>query len=281
MKKTLHRLLSASLLSGVVLLTFFIALLIWGAWNDEWSGFNNSKSVSDGVCNVAIIPIEGDIVPFSGPEGADGTAEYATTNPEKVLTALRKAESDPYIEAVLIRIDSGGGSPVASEVIASAFKATALPTVALIREMGTSGAYLAATGADTIYASAFSDVGSIAVTMSYLENVEQNKQEGLDFVALASAPYKDYGNPNVALTAAERAIVERDLAIYHQEFVRQVAENRQLALEVVTKLADGSSMPGSMALENGLVDALGGQADTRAWFAEQLGVSEEEVIFCE
>lgn len=255
------------------LAVFAAGLWIWGAWHDEWSGFNASLEYSDGWCNIAVIPLTGDIVPGSGLDGETGG--------DDVLASLRMAEADTDVYGVLLRIDSGGGSAAASEQIANALKASSLPSVALIREIGTSGAYLAATGADRVYVSEFSDVGGIGVTMSYLENVRQNEEDGIDFVSLASAPYKDYMNPNMPLTSEERAILERDLSIYHDVFVRQVAENRGLPIEDVRRLADGASMPGSLALESKLVDALGGQDDTRTWFAEQAGINAEDVIFCE
>ena len=98
---------------------------------------------------------------------------------------------------------------------------------------------------------------------------------------LSSAPFKDYGDPNKPLTAAERALFERDLKIYHEEFVRQVAKNRNMPVEEVAKLADGSSMQGTLALERGLIDALGNQAATRAWFAKQLDLTIPDIQFCE
>ena len=266
------------------LAAFWIGLGMWGDWHDEWSGFNAQFTVSDGSCNVAIVPIVGDIMtlPNTGRDPADPQADaYPIANVDDVLYQLRLAESDPYVEGILVIIDSLGGSPVASEMLADAIKASPLPVAALIRDYGTSGGYLAATGADTIFASLLSDVGSIGITMSYLENVEQNTEEGLRYVQLSSAPFKDYGDPNKPITAAERALFERDLKIYHDEFVRQVAKNRNMPVEEVAKLADGSSMPGALALEHGLIDALGNQDSTRAWFAKELGLAAPDIAFCE
>lgn len=152
---------------------------------------------------------------------------------------------------------------------------------AVIREYGTSGGYLVATGADVIFASPFSDVGGLGITMSYLEQTEKNAQDGVRYVPLASAPFKDYGNPNKPLTATERMLIERDLKIYHEHFVQEIAENRNLPIEQVAKLADGSSVPGSLALQNKLIDAIGDQETARAWFAEELDLPPEEVEFCE
>src|SRR3989344_1171382 len=179
----------------IVLAAFWAGLWVWGDWHDEWSGFNAQFTVSGGSCNVAIVPIVGDITTIPYPEGAtmDPASQYPIAVADDILYQLHLAENDPNIEGILVRIDSLGGSPVASEILADAIKASPLPIAALILEYGTSGGYLAATGADTIFASSLSDVGSIGITMSYLENVEKNRKEGLRYVPLSSAPFKDYG----------------------------------------------------------------------------------------
>jgi protease-4 len=270
------------ILAIILIITFFICLWVWGSWHDEWSGFNASIAISDGFCNIAIIPIVGDVIPFAGADqDGSGSTPPPSTNPDDTLAALRAAEDDPNIRGVLVRVDSSGGSPVAAEIIANGLKHASLPLAALVREMGASAAYLAATGAKTIIASPFSDIGSIGVTMSYIDNSAQNAKEGLQYIPLTSAKFKDYGDPNKLLTADERTLLERDLKIYHEQFVKEVAENRNLSIEQVSKLADGSSMPGALALENKLIDALGDQETARAWFAEQLEIPLEEVTFCE
>ena len=282
--QTKEKLIVITLWALAIIVVFAVGLRIFGSWHDEWSGYNRSTVISDGSCNIAVIPITGDIIPYAG-ANKDGmtydTDLPPTANPDDVLATLRSAESDPNVLGVLARIDSGGGAPVASEVIANGFKNSSLPVVALIRETGTSGAYLLATGAETIIASPFSDVGSIGITMSYLENTAKNTNEGLQYVSLASAKFKDYGSPDKPLTSLERDLIERDLKIWHDYFVKEVAENKNLPIEQVAKLADGSSMPGSLALENNLIDALGDRETARAWFAEQLEISLEEVVFCE
>lgn len=265
----------------IIIIFFFIGLWGYGVWHDEWSGYNASWEISDGVCNIAVASVNGGITTMGGATTTEGEEDSSITNADDVLSLLRSAEADPNVLGVIVNIDSLGGAPVASELIANALKSLSLPTVALIREYGTSGGYLAATGADTIIASPFSDVGSIGVTLSYLENWEKNAKEGLRFVSLSSGKYKDYGNPDKPLTAEERALLERDLKIYHDQFIKEVSENRNLPIEDIAKLADGSSMPGELALKNKLIDALGDQETARAWFAKELGMSSEKIIFCE
>src|SRR3989344_2683468 len=266
------------------LIAFVVGLWIFGLWHNEWSGYNAGAkmAISDGLCNIAVMPILGNIIPYAGADNdGSGNEMSPSINPDDFLEIVSMAERDKDILGFFLRIDSGGGSPVASETIANAVKNISLPTVALIREIGASGAYLIATGADGIIASPFSDIGSIGMTMSYLENTEKNAKNGLRYVSLASARFKDYGSPDKPLTFAERSLLERDLKIYHDHFVKMVSKNRNLPIEQVAKIADGSSMPGALALENKLIDFLGDQETARDWFAEKLEISSKEVIFCE
>ncbi len=282
--KVLQDVVRIALIATVGIAAFAISLSIWGGWHDEWSGYNASGRISDGYCNIAVIPIVGSIIPYNGADKDGMTMESdlaPTTNPDDFSYMVRASEADPNILGILVRIDSSGGTPAASEVMAEALKAAAVPVAALIREVGASGAYLAATGADTIIASPMSDVGGIGVTMSYLQNTGQNRTEGIDFISLASAPFKDTGNPNKPFTAQDRALLERDLGIYHKQFVSEVAANRNMSTQEVDKLADGATMPGTMALSAGLIDTLGDKETSREWFAQQLDVSEEDIHFCE
>jgi protease-4 len=272
-------LLKSLAVSIALILCFYLCLKIWGTWHDEWSGYNASLYVSDGYCNIAVIPVVGDITTLDPIPEEGGTVAY--TNADAVAAQIRYAEYDPNILGMLVRIDSYGGYPAASEVVAHAVKNSPLPSVGLIREAGTSGGYLVATGADTIIASPFSDVGGIGITMSYLENWKQNQDSGLNWVSLTSAPFKDYGSPDKPLSDAERKLLERDLGIWHDYFVSSVAENRKLPAEEVARLADGSSMPGKLALEHKLIDALGNQETARTYFAQTLDMPVEDVVFCE
>lgn len=178
-------------------------------------------------------------------------------------------------------IDSLGGAPASAEAIAGAMKASRLPTVALIRAYGVSAAYLIATGADHIIASPFADVGDIGITSSYLEYTQQNEDSGITFVELTSAPFKDYGNPNKPLTSEERELMERDLRYSHEEFIAQVAANRAISIEDIERIADGSSMPGKLALEHRLIDELGDRETARGWFAQTLQKDPADIVFCE
>ncbi len=125
-----HPLFIITFSATIALITFSIGIHTWGTWYDEWSGYNASISVSDGVCNVAIIPVTGAI--YTDEPTHDGSEYASVANADDVVSMMRAAEYDPSIFGMVVRIDSPGGGPVASEVIADAIKQSSLYSVALI-----------------------------------------------------------------------------------------------------------------------------------------------------
>ena len=233
------------------------------------SDSNVASSVSedyDANCNAIGIEIRGCILTYR-PDSADnilGSEEDSCdtiTSSEYVVSKLKDATGNPEIKAVVLEIDSGGGSPVGAEEIAAAVKALGKPSIAWVRGSAYSAAYLVASAADTIIASKSSDIGSIGVTMSYVDNAKQNIKDGLTYNQLTTGKYKDTGTPDRALTADERSLIQRDLDIILENFIQAVATNRNLSVAKVTALADGATMLGRMALRNGLIDQLGTQEE--------------------
>lgn len=227
-------------------------------------------------CNVASVKLYGDVVYYPNESSGAGTSASGDgsldqTAAEDVRQQIESADADPSIKAILLQVDSLGGDPVAGEDIASALKHANKPTVALVGDYGTSAAYWAMTGAQTIFASANSSVGDIGITESYLQQTQQNKQNGLQFVSLTAGQYKDMGNPDAPLTAAEKTLMQRDLNITYQNFIQAVAQNRNLSVASVTALANGSSMLGKMALQNGLIDKIGNIYDVESYLADKVG----------
>lgn len=250
-----------------------VSIVFIFAFIDSWYKL---ETVSDGSCNIAVLPIEGVILPFYGFD------DYPLAiTPGSVRDFVSKAEDDINIKGLLLEINSPGGTPVAAEQISNYINDSSLPTVSLIGDVGASGAYLVAASTETIIASAMSDVGSIGVTMSYLENTAKNEEEGISFVELTSGKFKEAGNPNRELSEEERALFEADLKIVHDEFVRQIAELRNKSVEEIQALADGSSMPGIKAMEKGLIDQIGNRTTAKEAFSGKLGLGVDEIVFCE
>jgi signal peptide peptidase SppA len=240
-------------------------------------------SLTGGECSIAVVQIKGDIEGYASvaqDEFSFLSSGY-TTNPDALEAVLKEIENDSSIDGVLFDIDSGGGSPIGGERMAEQVYALDKPTVALIGDVGASAAYLISSAADYIIASPFSSVGSIGVTMSYLSYAQQNADSGVEYVALTSAPYKDYGNENKDLTQEERGLLERELTIAHKYFVDLVTFYREFeSADVVDAVADGATRAGADALDAGLVDELGGVDAVKAYFAQQLGKEEKDITLC-
>ena len=236
-----------------------------------------SDEPSDNSCNVQGIELRGDLVTYIPVSNIaeDGSQLNDETASDYILATIEEAEANEEIKAIILEIDSYGGSAVAAEEVANALKRAKKPTVVFVRSAATSAAYWAASGADTIFASSLSDIGSLGVTMSYLDNTEKNAKDGLTYNSLSVGKFKDYGDPNKPLTTEERKLIMRDLQINHNIFIKAISENRNLPIDKVKLLADGSSMPGEMALESGLIDKIGGYYDAQVYLNELIGEKAE------
>jgi protease-4 len=225
-------------------------------------------------CSVAYIPVHGELVTYVPASESTTTGDaYDQTASEDVTRSIRTADADPEIKGIVLEIDSPGGSPVAGEEIQAALKQSSKPTVALIRDEGDSAAYLAASGADAIFASAFSDVGDIGITQSYVDSSKQDAENGLTFNQLSVGKYKDMFNTDKPLTPDERALAMKELQIDYNVFVDIVAENRGMSTDTALSLSDGSSFTGQEAVQNGLIDRIGNIDDVRAYLSDKLGAN--------
>lgn len=258
-------------------------------------------------CNVAYIKLHGEVVTYIAPpadvatstvytylsfppsdatstDTSDPTAPPDTsvaaldqTASEDVTQAIRQAAANPSIKAIVLEVDSYGGSPVGGQEMELALKHAQKPTVALIRESGDSAAYMTATGADIIFASIFSDVADIGITQSYVDNAKQDVANGLTFNQLSIGKYKDMFNPDKPLTADERTLAMKELQVGYDNFVKIVAENRHLSISKVTALANGATMTGEEGVQAGLVDKIGDVDDVRSYLSGEL---KQKTVIC-
>lgn len=292
--RNLKKLSLKKLAKGLAIFLIFLAVIITikdeimyefklGPFAEEESasGETVTSETEEGKadCNAKGIELHGDVVTYIAPNSLDkdGNPLNDETASENVIYQINEAEADDTIKAIILEVDSYGGSAVAAEEMANALKRATKPTVVLVRTAAASAAYWASTGANVIFASSLSDIGSIGVTMSYLDNTKKNDNEGLTYNSLSTGKFKDYGNPDKILTEEEKVLVMRDLNITHNMFVKAVADNRNLDINKVKAIADGSSMPGEMALENGLIDKIGGMEEVKEYLKNKIG---EEVNVC-
>jgi protease-4 len=224
--------------------------------------------------NVAVIPIDGMIA-------TDGDNWMPAVKSASIVEQIEKADKNNEIKAILLEINSPGGTPVATDEIAGAIKAANKTTVAVIRETGASGAYWIATAADKIFANRMSVTGSIGVQASRLEYYGLLADYNITYRQLISGRLKDAGTPLRQMTAEEKQLFQQLLDGLHEEFISAVAENRNLPKEKVRELATGFVYLGSEAKELGLVDELGGKREALKYIEKELNITAEPVEYKE
>lgn len=210
------------------------------------------------MSKIAIIPIKGTIV--SERSRAPGMKTTSSLDIVPLLAEIRKSKA---IKALVLEINSPGGTPFSCEEIAQAIKSVNKPTVAWIREVAASGGYWIATAADSIVAGTLSTVGSVGV-ISIRPNVSELLEKiGVDIDAVASGVHKMLGLPFKPLSPEEkqedRQRREEEIRIIQQSFIREIQGKRQLREDVIKEISSGKTYLGQEAKDLGLVDELGGR----------------------
>lgn len=252
---------------------------ITNSYQDE-SGdvISDSDDYSDGDCTVKAIELHGELLTYIPPHSENDTYfNYDVISSDLITNLIREANDDEDIKAIMIEVDSGGGSGVAGEEISNAIKNSEKPVVAFIREIGASASYWAVSGADKIFASKNSSVGSIGVTSSFLSAVEKDRKEGYVFEQLSVGKFKDTGNYEKPMTDEERDLIMRDINIMFDNFVETISKNRNMSIEEVKAFADGSTVMGERAKSLGMIDEIGGMIEVEKYLEGVLG---EEPTVC-
>lgn len=234
-----------TLIVGVVaLFVIYFSLMIWLVAGGSGPGQS-----------IALIRIDGVI-------SASGSGPFSSAViPETIINQLKQAEDDPGVKAILLRINSPGGTAGASQEIFTEVKRMKKPVIASIADIGASGAYWIAAGADKIIANSASEVGSIGVIIE-IPNLEGLfKQIGADFQVIKQGKYKDLGNPSRPLSPEEKNILNRHSKVLYDLFVKEVAKARNLSEEEVLKMANGLTFPGIQARGMKLIDEIGNYSD--------------------
>ncbi len=246
----------------LVALIFISAILLIGVFAAAVSSLGKNPG------SIAIIRISGDI-------GGGDLLSGSGVDSDNVVGMIERAGRDDSVKGILIDINSPGGTPVASEEMMRAVKDARKPTVALIRDIGASGAYWVASAASYIVASPVSLTGSVGVRSSYLEFSQFLSKYGVRYESLSSGEYKELGSPYKNLTDEERGILLDEIAKIHGYFVNSVADNRHItSKENLDIIATSRVFLGSEAVEIGLVDALGGRKEAEDWLKQQTNLTE-------
>jgi len=190
--------------------------------------------------------------------------------------ALDAVARDAGARALIVYINSPGGSVVGGESLFRGIRAVAAvkPVVAVMGDLATSAGYMTALGADRLFARAGSLTGSIGVIMQSADVTGLLEKIGIKPEIIKSAPLKAQPNPLEPFSDEARAATRSVILDVFDQFINLVVERRAIARDKVVALADGRVFTGRQALENGLIDDLGGEAEARQWLAESRSVAE-------
>jgi protease-4 len=229
---------------------------------------------------VAVLYISGII--NSGDSGFD-PVNGDVAGSTRLVKAIRAARADDGVRAIVVRIDSPGGSSVASDVIWRELALTrdekpARPLVASMSDLAASGGYYVAMAAPTIVAQPATLTGSIGIFGGKFITGGTFEKMGANIEAITIGRNAGLESPERPFTATERAKLQEQLRTFYQSFVRKVAESRKMTVEKVEQVAAGRVWTGAQARQHGLVDALGGLDRAIALAKERAGIPADREV---
>jgi protease-4 len=209
---------------------------------------------------IAVVTLHGPIV--SGKGGPQGLPfGNSSAGGDTIAAALREAAADKSVSAIVLRVDSPGGSVTGSETIwreVNRIREGGKPVVASMGAVAASGGYYVSMGADAIIANAGTITGSIGVVTGKLVARELKDRLGVGSDSVRTNENADAWSVNKPFTDEQHAHVEAEADLFYTDFIERVAQGRNLSVDAVDAVARGRVWTGADALERGLVDELGG-----------------------
>jgi len=215
---------------------------------------------------VAVLYAEGNIVDGRGGPGQIGGERFAQE--------LRTLREDGRVSAIVLRVNSPGGSATASEAIQRelSLASQTKPVVVSMGSVAASGGYWISTPAQRIFAEPVTITGSIGVFGVFFNIESLSEKLGFNFETVKTGRFADVGAIYRPLTAAELAVAQRSVDWIYDKFIERVAEGRALAPDYVHEIAQGRVWSGMEAQRLGLVDELGGLGEAISYAAEAAGL---------
>lgn len=264
----MNKKLVVGILVGIILVSLAAAMAVDPAKAPK-------RAHGDGI---GLIYVEGVI---SGAREEAGLFNGAASG-QSLMEQLKRAREDDNVKAVLIRINSPGGSSAASQEVGEEvdkLRRSGKKVVASMGDVAASGGYWIAAKCDRIVANPSSMTGSIGVIMDLQNLQELFDKIGVTPQTIKSGPYKDIGTMNRPLTPSERAILQAMVDDIYSQFVDVVAKGRKMERRKVLELADGRVFTGRQAKANGLVDELGNFYDAIDLTAKLAGIEGEPKVY--
>ena len=236
------------------LLALGIATDSFGIRSDISKGLGLKTDKSN---KIAVIYVEGQMM-------ADRASDSAgSAFSSDIVRYMRLATDDPSYKAIVLRVNTPGGTPVAAEEIIGQMKKTqkVKPVVVSMGDMATSAGYYISSQANSIVANPDTFTGSIGVIWTFENKTKYYQDEGVSFYVAKSGNFKDMGSDKRNLSSGEMKYVQDIINDSYNRFVTNVAKGRNMSVESVRQIADGRVYTGERAKELGLVDSLGGLYD--------------------
>lgn len=241
-----------------------ISFIKFGKYRKSFSSYDKSSN------EIAVIVADGDILPGKAQNGIIGSDTFAEE--------LRKARTNDRVKAIVLRINSPGGSALASDVMWREIVLTTRvkPVIASMSDYAASGGYYLAMGCDTIVAQPTTITGSIGV-FSVLFDMSSflDKKIGITFDEVKTGEVGELVTITRPLTQVEKAVWQKKTEDIYKSFTTKAAEGRHMRVEELRKVASGRVWTGAQAKENGLVDILGTFEDAVEIAAQKAGVEDD------
>ncbi len=226
-----------------------------------------------GLDKVAIIYASGNIVTGSGQPGR-------VIGSETTAKAIRKARKDPEVKGIILRVDSGGGSALASHIIAEEVRLckegkNKKPVIALMSGVAASGGYYISTWADEIIAEPTTITGSIGVIGMVPNFAKLSNKVGVNWSEVKFGKNATLGSVTREWTEDEKEMFKTFIKDSYDRFVNTVASSRGKSYQEINKIAMGQVWTGNQALENGLIDKIGGYETALASMKEMLATGND------
>jgi protease-4 len=234
---------------------------------------NQKAENSDSKNKIAVIYANGDI---TGGEGND-----ESIGSERISRAIRKARMDDKVKAIVLRVNSGGGSALASDVIwrEIVLSKKVKPVMASFGDVAASGGYYIGCAADSIFVQPNTITGSIGVfgIIPNFQNLFNNKL-GITFDGVKTGEYADIMSVNRPLTAGERLIIQTDVNHVYDTFISRVADGRKKSKSYIDSIGGGHVWVGTEAVKIGLADRLGSFKDAVTAAGKKAKLKEYRVV---
>ena len=234
---------------------------------------NDSKDRPASSNRIAVIYANGEIISGEGNDKNIGS--------ERISRAIRQARMDDKVKAVVLRVNSPGGSALASDVMWREVVLTkkVKPVIVSMGDVAASGGYYIACAADSIFAQPNTITGSIGV-FGIIPNMQSffNDKLGITFDGVKTGRYADLGDVSRPLTEGERLIIQQEVNKIYSTFTKKVADGRKKSQAYIDSIGQGRVWSGTEALNNGLVDRLGDIDDAIASAAKKAKLKDYRIV---